>query len=155
METLQTLVERYRPTVGHLMPWELAERRQKEPGLLIIDVREPAEFARYHIEGTLNVPRGILELACDYGYADTVPALVNSRDKPVIVICGSGYRSVLAAHIMTLLGYREPISVHTGIKGWNEADLPLVDADGNPIDGDEVERIMNTPIRPDQQKPGT
>ena len=49
--------------VKEIMPWDLEERLQENPDLLIVDVREPYEFDAMHIEGSLCVPRGILESA--------------------------------------------------------------------------------------------
>jgi hypothetical protein len=59
-------------TVPELMPWDLEEKRAANPDLLIVDVREPYEFDAMHIEGSLNVPRGILESACEWDYEETV-----------------------------------------------------------------------------------
>jgi rhodanese-related sulfurtransferase len=67
--------------VKEIMPWDLEERLQENPDLLLVDVREPDEFAAMHIEGSLNVPRGILESACEWDYEETVPELVRARDR--------------------------------------------------------------------------
>ena len=74
--------------VRELMPWDVEERTRANPGLLIVDVREPYEFDAMHIAGSLNVPRGILESACEWDYEETEPELVRARDREIIVAAG-------------------------------------------------------------------
>ena len=59
--------------VREIMPWDLEERREANPDLMIVDVREPYEFDAMHISGAINVPRGILESACEWDYEETEP----------------------------------------------------------------------------------
>lgn len=134
------------------MPWDLVDLlRSKAPFLL--DVRELDEFKIIQMKDSLNVPRGILESACDYDYEETVPDLVVARDRDLVVICRSGYRSVLACSVMQLMGYRSVVSLKTGIKGWNDYDQPLFDANNNKLDGDDAWEILNQPVRKDQKTP--
>jgi len=138
--------------VNELMPWDLAEMMEaKDP--LLLDVREADEFNMAHIRNSLCVPRGVLESACDYDYEETEPELVTAREKDIVVICRSGYRSVLACSVMQLMGYRSVVSLKTGIKGWNDYDQPLFDAGDNEMDGDEAWELLNQPIREDQKSP--
>ncbi|MEA3275836.1 MAG: rhodanese-like domain-containing protein, partial [Pseudomonadota bacterium] len=65
--------------VREIMPWDLEERLQENPTLLVVDVREPDEFDAMHLAGSINVPRGILESACEWDYEETVPELVQAR----------------------------------------------------------------------------
>ena len=136
--------------VTELFPWDLQEKLEQEPETLLLDIREPDEFDGAHIENSLHVPRGILEQACEWDYAETIPQLVKARQKDVIVICRSGNRSVLAAQTMGLLGFEKAVSLKTGVKGWNDADLPLIDKDGKPADPDWAEGFFNPPVRDDQ-----
>ena len=57
-----------------------------------------------HIKDSINVPRGILETACEYNFEETVPELVKARDKEIILVCRSGNRSVFAAEVMQQMG---------------------------------------------------
>src|SRR5690606_2289328 len=100
MQRFRDLVAASLEQIEELFPWDLEDRLTEEPELLLLDVREPYEFDAMHIEGAINVPRGILETACEYGFEETVPRLVESRDRDVIVICRSGNRSALAAAVM-------------------------------------------------------
>ena len=139
--------------VKELMPWDLEERLEQNPDLLIVDVREPYEFDAMHIEGSLNVPRGILESACEWDYEETEPELVRAREREVIVVCRSGYRSVLAAHSMQLLGYTHVASLKTGLRGWKDYEQPLVDRDGGDVDLDDADDYFTPKLRDDQLRP--
>ncbi len=139
--------------VQELMPWEMAARVAKNPDLLIVDVREPHEYDAMHIAGSLNVPRGILESACEWDYEETVPELVEARDREIAVVCRSGYRSVLAVHSMQVLGYTKVFSLKTGIRGWKDNEQPLVDMNGTAVDLDEADVYFTPKLRPDQMRP--
>ena len=138
--------------VNEVMPWDLVDMLETKTPLLL-DVREPDEFNAVRFKKSLNVPRGVLESACDYDYEETEPELATARDRDIVVICRSGYRSVLACSVMQLMGYRSVVSLKTGIKGWNDYDQPLFDADGNEMDGDDAWELLNIAIREDQKSP--
>lgn len=139
--------------IAEIMPWDVPAFLDQNPGSLLLDIRERDEFARARIEGALNVPRGIIESAAEWDYAETEPALVTARDKPVLIICRSGQRSAFAAERLTEMGFDDPRSVKLGIKGWNDADQPLVDATGTPIDGDDAMALIELGPRPEQRNP--
>ncbi|PLY16108.1 MAG: hypothetical protein C0631_04840 [Sedimenticola sp.] len=139
--------------VKEIMPWDLEERLQDNPDLLIIDVREPYEFDAMHIPGSINVPRGILESACEWDYEETNPELVRSRDREIIVVCRSGYRSVLAANSMQVLGYKNVVSLKTGLRGWNDYEQSLQNRDKQPVDVEAADEYFTARLRPDQLKP--
>jgi rhodanese-related sulfurtransferase len=138
--------------VTEIMPWDLAERLEANPQLLIVDVREPYEFEAMHIPGSINVPRGILESACEWDYEETVPDLVEAREREVVVVCRSGYRSVLAANSLQVLGFENVCSLQTGLRGWKDYDQPLEDMAGNDVDLDEADVYFTPRIRPDQMR---
>ena len=116
--------------VREIMPWDLREKLAQDALPLLIDVREPAEFALAHIRGSFNVPRGVLELACDWDFEETVPMLARGYDSLIVVVCRSGHRSVLAADAMQQLGFADVVSLRTGLRGWNDYEQALVDGDG-------------------------
>jgi rhodanese-related sulfurtransferase len=138
--------------VREVMPWDLAALLVHEPPLLI-DVREPAEFAQARIPGSINVPRGVLEQACEWDYDETVPELVQGRERPIVVICRSGHRSVLAAEVMRELGFADVVSLRTGVRGWSDFDQPLVDGEDRLLDGDEAAERRAPHVRPEQKRP--
>ena len=139
--------------VQEIMPWDLETRLEENPHLLIVDVREPYEFDAMHIAGSVNVPRGILESACEWEYEETVPELVQARDREVVVVCRSGYRSVLAAHSMQVLGYQNVVSLKTGLRGWKDYEQPLVDRSDNEVDLDDADVYFAPRLRDDQMRP--
>lgn len=142
-----------RQRVRELMPWDLQARLERGDAPLLLDVREPAEFARGHIAGSVNVPRGVLEQACEWDFDETEPALVRGRARAVVVICRSGQRSVLAADTLQRLGFADVASLKTGIRGWNDYDQPLVGADGRAVDADEAAQRLAPQLRPEQRRP--
>jgi rhodanese-related sulfurtransferase len=101
----------------------------------------------------VHVPRGLLEAACSWDYDDTVPALAAGRERSIAVVCRSGQRSLLAADVLQQLGYADVVSLKTGVRGWNDAEQPLVDADGRAVDGDAAEAQLAPRVRADQQRP--
>lgn len=139
--------------VREIQPWELRDRLAAGADPLLLDVREPAEYAAVHIAGSINVPRGVLEQACAWDYDETVPALAAGREREIVVICRSGHRSALAADVMQSMGYAKVVSLKTGVRGWNDFEQPLVDAGGAPMDNDEAERLLASRLRPEQRQP--
>lgn len=149
VKTYKELVAEARTQVREIFPWDLQERLAQQPDTLVIDIREPNEVATGTLAKALAIPRGILESACEWGYADTVPALVKARQQPVILVCRSGNRSVLAAVSLQQLGYEQVYSLKTGIRGWNDYELPLVDQQGELVDGDGADQLLNPPVIPE------
>lgn len=141
------------PEVEELFPWDLEEKLQESNDLILLDVREPGEFDALHIEGSLNVPRGVLESACDWDYDETEPDLAGGREREIIVICRSGNRSVLAAQTMQRMGFKRVASLKTGIRGWNDFEQPLYDIEGNQVDIDDADEILASKLRDDQRRP--
>jgi rhodanese-related sulfurtransferase len=142
--------------VKEVMPWDLARRLEAEADAapVLLDIREPAEFAMLHIPGSLNVPRGVLEQSCEWDYDETVPLLASGRDQEIVVICRSGYRSALAADVMQQMGFSNVLSLRLGVRGWNDAELPLESGDGKEIDADTGDELLAPRVRPEQRKPG-
>lgn len=147
---LDELVANALEHIEELFPWDLQEALQDDPGILLLDVREPQEYQAMHIRNSINVPRGVLESACEYDYEDTVPELVEARNKNIVVICRSGKRSALAADTMRLLGYNKTKSLKTGLRGWSDYELELINNDGNVINEDDAEDYFMPRLRPEQ-----
>ena len=93
---------------------------------LLIDIREPAEYRRGHIAGALFIPRGMLE----FEIHGVVQSARKDGGKPpeeqaIVLYCGTGGRSALAAATMAELGYRNVRSMSGGIVAWAQAGLPV------------------------------
>lgn len=139
--------------VPEVFPWDVETMLESEQPPLLLDVREADEYAAMHIDGSMHVPRGILESACEYDYEDTIAELVEARGRDVIVICRSGNRSALAALTLKLMGYRSVYSLKTGLRGWNDYELPLVTADGTVVPVETADEFFTSRVRADQRKP--
>lgn len=153
MKTLKDLVEDILPQIKELFPWDLEEHIAENKDILLVDITEPREFNILHIEGSINVPRGILEASADWNYEDTLPELAAARDREVVLICRSGNRSALAAFTLQIMGFKSVTSLKTGLRGWNDFELPLVNGDGNPVDIDDADDYFSKGPRPDQMEP--
>lgn len=151
--TFAHLVNAALPHIKELLPWDLDALRKADPDLLIVDIREADEYAAGHIPGSLLVPRGILETSCDWGYPDTIPALAQARNQPVVLVCRSGNRTALAALTLQQMGYQQVFSLKTGVRGWNDFELPLVDTQGERVDIDLAEEMLSPPVLPAQMAP--
>lgn len=96
-------------------------------GYVLIDVREPAEYASGHLPGAVNLPRGVLEFQIHAHPAvgcSTSDALTAS-DRPLVLYCLSGGRAALAADSLQQLGFSQVSSLAGGITAWREAGLPV------------------------------
>ncbi len=152
MNRFDALVTKTAENVEEIFPWDLSEQIDN-PDLLLLDVREPYEYEAMHIADSLNVPRGILESACEYGYEDTVPELAAAQDRKIVVICRSGNRSVLAAYTLQQLGYAQTCSLKTGLRGWNDYEQPLVDGEDRPVELELADEYFTPNLRPEQLGP--
>jgi rhodanese-related sulfurtransferase len=152
-KTFAELVAGVLPHIKEMLPWDLVDQLEKQPDLLVVDIREPAEYAFGAIANSLNVPRGILETACDWGYDTTVPRLANAREQSLVLVCRSGNRTAMAAYTLQLMGYQHVYSLKTGIRGWNDYEQPLINAAGERVDIDEMDTFLNPPIKSEQKKP--
>ena len=85
--------------------------------LYFLDVREDHEFAQGYAEEATHFGRGILERDIE----TTIP----DKDSKIVLYCGGGYRSALAAANLRAMGYTDVISMKGGIKAWKEAGFPI------------------------------
>jgi len=153
MKKFIDLVAESAKNVTEIFPWDLEERLEENPDLILLDIREPYEFDAMHIKNSLNVPRGVLETACEYEYEETVPQLVEARDKEVIVACRSGNRSIFACEVMQKMGYKNVVSLKTGLRGWSDYEQPLFDSNEKEVDEDTAIDYFTANIRKDQMSP--
>ena len=84
---------------------------------LLIDVREDHEYAKDHLPGAIHLGKGIIERDVE----ERVPDLTT----PMILYCGGGFRSALAADNLQKMGYTQVISMDGGIREWREKGFPL------------------------------
>lgn len=79
-----------------------------------------------------------------HDYDETEPRLANGRDEEVVVVCRSGLRSVLAAFTLKLMGFSNPVSLKTGMHGWNDYEQPLVDGDEKTVNIDDADEFFES-----------
>ncbi|MCP3851789.1 MAG: rhodanese-like domain-containing protein [Gammaproteobacteria bacterium] len=151
--TYKDLVEKISPQIKEYYPWDIEEKLEQENDMLFLDVRENQEYDTMYIEDSLHVPRGILETAVEWDHEETEPDLVEARDREIIVVCRSGSRSIFAAYTLMQMGYTNVASLKTGLRGWNEYDLPLIDMEGNPIDPELGDKYFANKLLDYQRKP--
>jgi rhodanese-related sulfurtransferase len=155
MKTFRSLIDDVLPNIKEVFPWDLDEKLNAKDDVLLIDITEPGEYNTVHIKDSINVPRGVLEAACDWGYEDTVPALADARDKEVIVVCRSGNRSALAVFTMQLMGFTHVASLKTGLRGWFDYELALFNEFEQEVDEDEADAYFSKGPSAEQMEPSS
>ncbi len=91
---------------------------------IVIDVREPAEFADGHVPGAINIPRGLLEFRIGRIEPFEDLSAAEQRAQPIVLYCRSGGRSALAAATLGEMGFADVKSIQGGYKAWQAAALP-------------------------------
>ncbi len=96
-------------------------RLDRGDDFLLIDTREDREWNKGHIPGAIHIGKGVIER--------DIEAKVPDTDREMILYCGGGYRSALAADNLTKMGYTKAISMDGGFRGWNVAGYEVVTED--------------------------
>jgi len=96
---------------------EVKARMDRGDKFLLVDVREESEFAKDHLPGAVHLGKGVIER--------DIEARVPELNTEMILYCGGGYRSALAADNLQKMGYTNVISMDGGIRGWREKSYPL------------------------------
>jgi len=111
------IVDDARKRVGEVSIDEVKARLDHGDRFLLVDVREESEYANDHLPGAIHLGKGIIERDIE----QRVPA----TDTPLVLYCGGGYRSALAADNLQKMGYTNVLSMDGGIRGWREKHFPL------------------------------
>ncbi|MGI8915307.1 MAG: rhodanese-like domain-containing protein [Chloroflexota bacterium] len=98
------------------------DRRRRQPGVEVLDVRMDSEWQEGHIAGAHHLPLGS-NLPAHLGDLHLDPT------RPLIVVCGSGYRSSIATSLLQQRGYQQVWNTLGGMTAWQEAGLPTVRPD--------------------------
>jgi rhodanese-related sulfurtransferase len=96
---------------------ELKQRLDAHEDFHLLDIREDHEWTQGHIPGAVHLSRGILER--------DIEATIPDREAEILLYCGGGYRSALAAENLQKMGYRRVFSVDGGWRGWVAAGFPV------------------------------
>jgi rhodanese-related sulfurtransferase len=125
-KTLADFVTEARSRIKEIDPQRLEELIRTHDDLLLVDVREPHEFANEHLEDAILVPRGTLEGAADAANKRRVDPLYTARNRPIVVYCDTGARSAMAADTLQQMGFTQVYNLAGGIELWIAEDLPVV-----------------------------
>jgi rhodanese-related sulfurtransferase len=93
-------------------------------GFHFLDVREPDEWSAGHIPGARNTPRGFLEVRADLSHSKRDPWLAD-RERKLVLYCGGGNRSALAAQALHEMGFTKVVSLAEGFAGWERRGYPV------------------------------
>lgn len=96
---------------------EVKHRLDHGDKFTLVDVREESEFAKDHLPGAIHLGKGIIER--------DIEARVPDLKTELILYCGGGFRSALAADNVQKMGYTNVISMDGGIREWREKNYPL------------------------------
>ena len=111
------IVEEARKRIREVTIDEVKAKLDRKEKFLLIDVREESEYAADHLPGAVHLGKGIIER--------DVENRVPDQDTPVVLYCGGGFRSALAADNLQKMGYTHVLSMDGGIRGWREKGFAL------------------------------
>jgi len=96
---------------------EVKKRLDRGEKFTLVDVREESEYAKDHLPGAIRLGKGVIER--------DIEARVPDLGTELVLYCGGGFRSALAADNLQKMGYKNVISMDGGIREWREKDYPL------------------------------
>ncbi len=123
---LMDFVKAAKSCITEITPDELRAKLEAKEDLLLVDVRESAEFEHGHISSAHLVPRGIIEAAADTGYPKHYPPLSGARGQQVVLYCATSGRSAMAAAVLQMMGYKNVLNLAGGYTRWEAEGMPVV-----------------------------
>ena len=96
---------------------EIIQARIGGKSFILIDVREESEFAAGHIPGAIHLSKGVIER--------DIESVIPDQDERLVLYCGGGYRSAIAAESLVAMGYTNVTSMDGGWRGWRDAEQPV------------------------------
>ena len=111
------IVEEVRREVKEIEPVEVVKLLTERKAFAFIDVREESEWNAGHLPGAVHLSKGIIERDIEVRHPD--------KNQQLVLYCGGGFRSALAAANLQKMGYQNVLSMIGGYKDWIERKLPL------------------------------
>ena len=111
------IAEDARSRITEISKEALQEKQKNGEPLHLIDVREDHEFASGHLPNAEHLGKGIIERDIEKRFPDF--------NAPLVLYCGGGYRSAIAADHLQQMGYKNVLSLAGGFRGWSDAKLPV------------------------------
>jgi len=96
---------------------EVKQKLDHGDKVLLVDVREESEYAKDHLPGAVHLGKGVIER--------DIEARVPDVNTPMILYCGGGFRSAMAADNLQKMGYTNVISMDGGVREWREKKYPM------------------------------
>ena len=96
---------------------QVKEKLDRGEEFLLVDVREESEFAKDHLPGAIHLGKGVIER--------DIEGRVPDLNTPMVLYCGGGFRSAMAADNLQKMGYTNVISMDGGVRGWREKNFPM------------------------------
>jgi len=112
------LVEDAKTRVRESNVHEVKKRLEAGEKFILVDVREESEWARGHLPGAIHLGKGIIERDIEQRIPD--------RSAPLVLYCGGGFRSALAADNLQKMGYTNVLSMDGGWRDWTQSGYPAV-----------------------------
>ena len=111
------LVQDAKSRVRELTVDQVKAKQDRKERFTLVDVREDNEWAKDHVTGAIHLGRGVLERDIEQRLPD--------KGAEIVLYCGGGFRSALAADNLQKMGYTNVPSMDGGIRGWREKGYPL------------------------------
>mgnify|MGYP001188469210 CR=1 FL=1 len=111
------IVDESRQAVRECTVDDIKQRLDKGETFHLVDVREDGEWANGHLPGAIHLGKGIIER--------DIEGMIPDMTHKIVLYCGGGYRSALAAEALQKMGYTSVISMDGGIRGWKESGYGL------------------------------
>jgi rhodanese-related sulfurtransferase len=111
------IVEDAKTRVAECSIHDVKARLGRGEAFQLIDVREDSEWAVDHAAGARHIGRGVLER--------DIESLIPDKAAPLVLYCGGGFRSALAADNLQKMGYTNVVSMDGGMRAWREAGYPV------------------------------
>jgi rhodanese-related sulfurtransferase len=96
---------------------EVKKKLDRGDKFLLVDVREESEFIKDHLPGAIHLGKGIIER--------DIESRVPDLNTPMVLYCGGGFRSAMAADNLQKMGYNNVLSMDGGVRGWREKNFPM------------------------------
>jgi rhodanese-related sulfurtransferase len=114
MPEFKKLVDEVKGEVREISPSTLLQMKTDGEEFSLVDVREPEDWQKGTIAGAATIARGVLEMNIDQVTTD--------KDRKIVLYCGGGSRSALAAYMLQRMGFRNVLSLEGGYRGWKELE---------------------------------
>ena len=111
------IVEDARARVKETNVEEVKSKLDRGEKFLLVDVREESEFAKDHLPGAIHLGKGVIER--------DIESQVPDLNTQMVLYCGGGFRSAMAADNLQKMGYTNVFSMDGGVRGWREKNFPL------------------------------